>query len=125
MKFYWLALGVLAVWRVTHLFAHEDGPANLVLRLRRAAGTGFWASLMDCFLCLSLWVAIPFALWLGEAWDERLLLWLGLSGGAILAERLTERSPAPFIEENAETDNGMLRVGQRPAAHDGSLGHES
>lgn len=103
MKFYWLTLGVLAVWRITHLLAHEDGPRDLVLRLRRAAGTGFWASLLDCFMCLSLWVAVPFALWLGDDWGERLLLWLAFSGGAILAERLTGTSDLPpIVREDAE-----------------------
>ena len=38
MRFYWLVLGALAVWRITHLLAAEDGPWDLVLRLRKAAG---------------------------------------------------------------------------------------
>lgn len=34
-----LFLTTLAAWRLTHLLANEDGPADLVLRLRRALGT--------------------------------------------------------------------------------------
>jgi hypothetical protein len=99
MEFYWLVLGILGVWRITHLLQAEDGPWDLVIRLRRKAGEGFWAKLLDCFYCLSLWIAAPFALCLGEDLRERLLLWLAFSAGAILLERFTNREqgipPAP------------------------------
>jgi hypothetical protein len=88
MKFYWLILAVLAVWRVTHLLNAEDGPWDVIFRLRRWAGTGFWASLMDCFYCLSLWIAAPTAYLVGTSWMERGLLWPAISGAAILLERL-------------------------------------
>jgi hypothetical protein len=52
-----LVFGALATWRVTHLLAKEDGPANLVIRLRARLGDGFAGKLMDCFNCLSIWVA--------------------------------------------------------------------
>ena len=89
-----LLVGVLAVWRVTHLLWGEDGPGDIFVRLRRLAGAGFAGRLLDCFYCLSLWVAIPFAFILGADWAERALLWLGLSGGAILLERATAPAPA-------------------------------
>jgi hypothetical protein len=106
MQFYWLTLGVLSVWRVTHLLNAEDGPWDLVVRLRRRAGNGFWAKLMDCFYCLSLWIAAPAAYFIGSRWFERLLLWLALSAGAILLERLVpERTEAaPFYSENQSVD---------------------
>ena len=43
------ALAVLATWRVTHLLTSEDGPADLVVRLRARLGEGFAGDLMDCF----------------------------------------------------------------------------
>jgi len=89
MRFYWLVLGTLAVWRITHLLASEDGPWDLVLRLRKAVGSGFWGRLMDCFYCLSLWIALPFAFGIANSWREGLLLWPSLSGAAILLERAT------------------------------------
>ena len=90
-----LLIAVLGVWRITHLFWGEDGPGNLFVRLRRLAGKGFWGDLLDCFYCLSLWIAVPFAWLLGSDWPERGLLWVGLSGGAILLERVTARRPTP------------------------------
>jgi hypothetical protein len=91
----YLLIAILSVWRIAHLFWGEDGPGDIFVRLRRLAGDGFWGRLLDCFYCLSLWVAAPIACLLGTSWLERGLLWTGLSGGAILLERLTERRPAP------------------------------
>lgn len=98
---YWLLLGVLSVWRVTHLLHAEDGPGRLLERLRRSLAQGFWSRLLDCFYCLSLWVAIPGAWLIGSRIEQRLFLWLALSGGAILIERMTDRRfvvAAPYAE---------------------------
>ncbi len=103
MKFYWLILAVLNVWRGTHLLNAEDGPADLLVRLRCSVGDGFWGSLLDCFYCLSLWIAAPFAVLLGENWRERVLVWPALSAGAILLERITGSTrvdaPAFYVED--------------------------
>jgi len=86
-------IAVLAVWRVTHLLWGEDGPFDIFVRLRAIAGAGFFARLLDCFYCLSLWVSAPPAWMLAATWTGRLLVWLALSGGAILLERVTARQP--------------------------------
>ena len=86
-----ILLAILGVWRVTHFLWGEDGPGDIVVRLRRLAGNGFFGRAMDCFYCLSVWVAAPFAIAIGGTWPERTLVWLGLSGGAILLERLTSQ----------------------------------
>ena len=65
LSLFWFIVFALAVWRVTHLLAAEDGPGGVLSRLRAAAGGGFWESLLGCFYCLSLWVALPFAWLLG------------------------------------------------------------
>jgi len=107
MRFYWLTLGILGVWRVTHLLNAEDGPADLLVRLRRMAGPGVWGSLLDCFYCLSVWIAVPFAFLLGDSWKERLLLWPAMSAGAILLERIgSSAPPAPpaLYFEDKESD---------------------
>lgn len=112
MRFYWLALGILGAWRLSHLVTAEDGPADLLVRLRRAAGEGFWGRLLDCFYCVSLWIALPLAWWIGESWKERALLWPALSAGAILLERLAGRgsttAAAEYWEEE-EPGDGVLR----------------
>ena len=66
-----LLLSILAVWRVTHFFWGEDGPGDIVIRIRRLAGDGFFGRVLDCFYCLSLWVALPFAIVIGKEWPER------------------------------------------------------
>ncbi len=112
MRFYWLVLGILCVWRITHLLQAEDGPWSVIVGLRRIAGEGFWGKLLDCFYCLSLWIAAPFALFLGETLTEQLLLWPALSAGAMLLERVTNREQeppsAPYMEDE-ENKHGMLR----------------
>jgi hypothetical protein len=117
MTFYWLTVGILAVWRITHLLQAEDGPWEMVVRLRRRAGIGFWGRLLDCFYCLSIWVAFPFAVVLAGQWRDVILLWPALSGSAILLERATgsraEAATALYYEEAPKgEDNGVLRAGQ-------------
>lgn len=121
MSFYWLVIGILVVWRMTHLLYGEDGPWDVFVRMRRAFGDGFIGKLLDCFYCLSLWIALPLAFWLGTGWKERLLLWPALSGGAILFNRLTAKDePPPLIvhTEQEEMDR-VLREGQNPGASGG------
>lgn len=84
---YGLLLGALAVWRVSHLVHAEDGPWDVVARLRGAAGDGMGGRMMDCFYCLSLWIAAPVAAPLATGWLHFFLLWPALSGAAILMER--------------------------------------
>jgi len=82
------ALAVLATWRVTHLLASEDGPANIIVRFRVLLGPSIVGNLMDCFNCLSLWVAALAALFVWRTPLEWLFCWLALSGGACLLERI-------------------------------------
>ena len=100
-QFYWLIVGVLCTWRITHLVAKEDGPWGIIARLRRLAGDGFWGELMDCFYCLSLWTAIPFAMVVGVDWRARVLLAVAFSAGAVLIENFRDKParPAPIYFE--------------------------
>lgn len=111
MKFYALILGVLGVWRVTHLLNAEDGPSDICVHLRRQLGSGWWGRLLDCFYCLSLWIALPFALLLGQSWRERLLLLLALSAGAILLERVTlpHEATLSYDRGDQEAEHELLR----------------
>ena len=70
-----LVVAALATFRLAHLLAYEDGPADLVRRWRLAVGAvetslGFstaptaWGRLWLCPLCLSVWIALAVvALW--------------------------------------------------------------
>jgi hypothetical protein len=107
MRFYWLILGSLGVWRVSHLLYAEDGPGNLLVRFRRRLGDGMLGQLADCFYCLSVWIAIPFG-FIGQSWGERILLWPALSGAAALMQRATtpaETVPrAIYLEDKEAAD---------------------
>lgn len=109
MKFYWLLLGTLGVYRITHLLSAEDGPWDLSARLRRAAGAGFFGRLLDCAYCLSLWVAAPFALAIGEGMQERALLWLAFSAGVVVLEKHAFQGPPPAAYWETERVDELLR----------------
>lgn len=118
-EFYGLVLAVLCVWRVTHLLHAEDGPWDLMRRLRDALGGRSGSGLLDCFYCLSLWVSAPAAWWLGRDLTHGLVLWPAISAGAILIERLTSReevATAPYFEE--EVENELLRTRIEITGHD-------
>ena len=89
-----LVLAALATWRVTHLLAEEDGPADLVVHLRRRAGSSWAGDLLDCFYCLSIWVAVPFAAGLSGRRRVDPLSCLAVSGAACLLEQATRRATA-------------------------------
>jgi hypothetical protein len=118
-----LALAVLATWRVTHLVAREDGPGDLIARLRERLGSSAAGALMDCFHCLSLWVAAPIALWITARPLDWLMTWLALSGAACLCERVgTSATLLQTLGQDTKgDDDGMLRTetrrdAERPAA---------
>jgi hypothetical protein len=93
------ALASLATWRVTHLLAEEDGPGDAVVRLRARLGAGQLGQLMDCFYCLSVWVAAPFSLTVARRRRDAPLIWLALSGAACLLERATsDAQPARMAD---------------------------
>lgn len=96
-----LVLAILATWRVTHLLAAEDGPFDAIARVRAWFGHSFPGKLMDCFYCLSLWIAAPTALAVTRRPGEWPLVWLALSGAACLLERMEhpELSIAPLGPE--------------------------
>jgi hypothetical protein len=109
-----LAIGALAVWRITHLFHAEDGPWDLLAHLRRLAGNGAWAKMLDCFYCLSVWIALPFAAALGHNWANRALLWPALSGAAILLQRATTRSTAEIPAADWWPQPEVTEEGNKP-----------
>ena len=94
----------LACWRITHLFAAEDGPLHFVYHIRKRAGAGFFGSLLDCFYCISVWVAFPFGMAAGNTWWEKLLYWWAISGATCLLEQATtsKKSSPPEMPDYKE-----------------------
>lgn len=92
-----LLLAALATWRVTHFLVAEDGPFALMARLRQAVAK--LTGLFDCFYCVSLWTAAPPAVLIARGVLEAILIWLALSGAAILLERATGglKEPPPAL----------------------------
>jgi hypothetical protein len=103
-----LIVGCLGVWRVTHLLHAEDGPWNVFSGMRKGLGRGVLFALVDCFYCLSLWIAIPFALGIaaveGAGWGEALLLWPALSAGAIVTQRYAMRDDEGRVAYHEDPD---------------------
>ncbi len=134
-EYFWarLVLAILATWRITHLLASEDGPADLIVRLRARLGQGLAGKLMDCFQCLSLWIALLLAFFVSRRPLELLLTWLALSGAACLLERIGQEpvliQPISKADEGG-TGIGMLRsetseLSEHFLADDESAGHSA
>ena len=89
-------LSALAVSRVTHLLAEEDGPWDAIAKVRARPGSDVVGQLMDCFYCLSLWIALPLAVITSNGWLGIAVHWVALSGAACLLEKATTRQGPEF-----------------------------
>ena len=121
-------LAVLATWRVTHLLASEDGPADLIVRFRARLAQIWAGKLMDCFNCLSFWVAAPLALLVTQKPLDLILVWLALSGAACLLERIGY-DPVIIHQAQQETEgdisDGMLRSAESVAQESSNANQNS
>ena len=108
-------LAVLATWRVTHLLASEDGPGDIVVRFRALLGQSIVGDLMDCFNCLSLWIAALAAFFVSRRPLEWLFCWLALSGGACLLERIGQEPVV--IQPLSQSVEGDRNNVLRPESH--------
>ena len=88
-------VAALATWRVTHLLANEDGPADAIVRIREKLGESQLGALMDCFHCTSMWVAIPFAFFAAKKPAHRVAAWLALSGAACIIQEVISPDNTP------------------------------
>ncbi len=76
------ALASLAVWRISHMLAYEEGPVRVLAHMRERVRTSLGETLLDCFKCLSVWVAGSVAPLAGVP-GSQLLLTSALSAAAI------------------------------------------
>jgi len=97
-------LAVLAAWRISHLLANEDGPSAVMVRLRSRLGSGSLGRLLDCSLCLSVWVAMPLAFFVDREFPAVAVIWLAISGGACLLERIGQ--PGVTLSRLPENEGG-------------------
>ena len=116
MNFLRISIAILAVWRITHLLQHEDGPFESIAHCRNWLRRASLAGLADCFYCLSLWLAAPAALGLGSTWQDRLILWPALSGAAIFINCLVESFPSlpSYREEPIREEGSQCSVAVMP-----------
>lgn len=82
---------VVVIWRLTHLISAEDGPFDLIIKLRKLLGNSFFGQLMDCFYCLSIWIGLLGALYEAHGVMESIILTLYYSGASLLLEKLTNK----------------------------------
>jgi hypothetical protein len=86
-------------------------------------GERWIGKLMDCFNCLSLWIAAPAALFVTLRPVEWLFSWLALSGAACLLERVTQ-APA-VIDSIRELEEGETHHVLWKETHDDPDGNTS
>lgn len=86
-------LACLATWRVSSLLVREEGPYDLLACGRAALDGTTMGRAIGCFLCASLWVSAPMALWLVGPSRDWTVAWLALSAAAILLDRATSHEP--------------------------------
>ena len=83
---------IIVVWRLTHLISAEDGPFDLIIKLRKLLGNSFFGKLMDCFYCLSIWIGLACAWYAGDNLMEIIMFTLYYSGASILLEKKTNKN---------------------------------
>lgn len=96
----------LAVWRIANLFVNEDGPGFMFRHIREFTGIEhdndgrvfqipdrFFAQLLSCMWCASVWVGFFVAtFWIiSPLWSLRFAVIFAFSGGAILVDKFISR----------------------------------
>jgi hypothetical protein len=101
-------VAALATWRLTHLMVLEDGPFDVIARVRGALGRA--GRVLDCFYCCSIWIAAPLALFVTRRPLVWLCVWPALSGVACIVQRASEppliAPPAAASSPSSSSDGG-------------------
>ena len=72
---------------------------------------------MDCFDCLSVWVAAPCAMLVAATWSDRALAWPALSAGAMVLNRMVSRlEPPPAARYQEDPPEELTYVPMRTEA---------
>lgn len=82
-------IAALAVYRVSRMITDEEGPFEVFTKLRGRFKPDTWIGRgLECMMCVSFWVALPFALLLEE---DRLLAWPALSAITVLIRKWEQK----------------------------------
>lgn len=84
-----LGVAILAVYRVAHMIAREDGPFDVLAWIRGKVDPEqkTWVGRgINCVLCLSFWLSLV-AFALGGSWLE----WLSVAGGVLVIHKVLYR----------------------------------
>lgn len=84
----WLLLSSLTVWRVAVFICYEEGPFDLMVRLRRLLVRGGLGRLAGCFHCTAFWISLVTVGAVYRPDVKSFFLVLAIAGGASMSERL-------------------------------------
>lgn len=85
------ALSALAVYRLSRMISDEEGPFEAFTKLRGLAPTTNWIGRgLECIMCVSVWVALPAALYIDPTWTLP-LTWLALSGVTVVIRKWEQK----------------------------------
>jgi len=99
--FFRFLIAALATWRLAFLVARERGPWGVFARVRQRVGRGVIGELLECVKCGGLWIAVPFAFFVGRDRWELIVVWLALAGATALIDECTRQ---PFEWHDAPSD---------------------
>lgn len=85
----WLTVAALLVYRVSRMVTDEEGPFAIFSRIRSHFPPTNWVGRgFECIMCVSFWVALPVAWWLGGPW---LLTWPALSAVTVILRKWEQK----------------------------------
>lgn len=88
-------IAALATFRISHMIADEEGPGlpwgtkeqrkkGMFVRMHERFPATDWVGRgLECIMCLSVWIALPFAAYIDWSWTTP-LTWLALSAVTVL-----------------------------------------
>lgn len=83
MEIYLIISQILATYVITAVFLYSDGAYGILGRLR-SNDKVMRFGLLECFLCLSFWVALLLILVGGGTWQSFFIVW----GSAFIIDQL-------------------------------------
>ena len=85
------ALTALAVYRISRMVADEEGPWSIFTKLRGLAKPDTWLGRgLECMMCVSVWIALPAALWIDYSGDW-VLTALALSSVSVIIRKWEQK----------------------------------